>query len=326
MFMFIYQLQEAIGNLIDPPVVEVTEHLKIATVELPMITVCPTKQFNDSIWIQFGYGSYKEFLRGVAINSDTKLRANKTFWDIVDEALVYSPGTDMDLNLEKTKGNWTKVFYPKYGFCWNLANYTYSDEIKIISHNLIEKAGNLVVYLTDKHLNTVFDINIASQRGPLMLIEKGMKNTYYVEIEKLSYLEPKNITCKNYETMEYAKCVDKEIQNVTKAAMYACNPPWLSTTNSCTTMDWLDKMNTSLGFMEMQKEIKARHAAGIQFLFLARQLQEMENVKAKRACPLPCTVIQSEIRPGSSEVSTGSTIRLLFDDIVSYSHNVINYK
>ena len=49
-------------------------------------------------------------------------------------------------------------------------------------------------------------------------MEKGKKSTYYVEIKKVSYLEPKNITCKNYDTMEYAKCVGKEIQNITKEA------------------------------------------------------------------------------------------------------------
>ena len=324
--MFIYQLQEAITNLIDPPVVEVTEHLKINTVELPMITVCPTNQFNDSVWTQFGYENYVELLRGVALVDGRKLSKNKTFWNIIDEALVYSPENDMDLKLENTRGNWTKVFYPKYGFCWNLEDYTYSNEIKITSKTLIETTGKLVVLLTDKHLNTLFDINLASQRGPLMLIEKGQKKTYYVEVEMQSYLEPKNITCKDYEIMEYAKCVDVGIQNVSKTAMLKCNPPWMSPTNNCTTMDWSKPLNTSLGFMKMKKEIFARTKAGIKFVLDCIRLTEMENVEAKRACPLPCTVIQSKIRAGSSEDSSLSTIRLLFDDIVSYSHNVINYK
>ena len=51
----------------------------------------------------------------------------------------------------------------------------------------------------------------------------------------------------------------------------------------------------------------------------------MENLDAKRACPHPCTVIQSTIRPGSSEATNETRIRLLFDDLVVYSHIIVNY-
>ena len=42
--MFLYQFNFAINKLMDPPIVETTDTLKVNRIEPPMMTVCPVNQ------------------------------------------------------------------------------------------------------------------------------------------------------------------------------------------------------------------------------------------------------------------------------------------
>ena len=244
--MFFYQLEKAASKLVDPPIADVTEHLKIEDIELPMITICPTQQFNITVLHNYGYDSYKSFLKGFkTAKLESSTDKNVSFWQIVDKALVYEMD-DVDVKVENSNGTWTKSFFIKYGYCWDVINYDFSREIKITTKKLIEKTGDILVFLTDKHLKTRFDINLVSQRGPAMQIQKDKETNYYIEAEKLSYYNPNNVTCQDYDVMEYATCVDDRIQNYT-TPLFKCNPPWISLINNCPNMDWqLARPNMSL--------------------------------------------------------------------------------
>ena len=322
--MFCYQLSYAVSKLIDPPVVDVEEDLKINDFELPMITVCPTQQFNLSVLENYGYRSYDYFIKGSTINHKA---GNKTFWDIVNESLIYSLEHDVDIKYEEDSV-WIKTFLPKYGFCWNLVNYTYSKEIIVKTETLIQKTGPMVVLLTDKDLRTDYDLHLASQRGENIEIKINNSGNYYIEVEKLSYYDPTNETaCKSFAAMEYAKCVDNDVlDSRIKRLNYTCNPPWLKIGKMCNDMTWKKKPQlTGYQLLVAGMADILTNEEGVTYRLSLDHLIEMENIDAKRACPTPCTVLLSKIRQGTSKSTPDSEIRLVFDDYVSYRHKVINY-
>ena len=62
--MFCYQLNIATENLINPPTVDSTYERIISDNDIPLITVCPTNQFNESVSIN-EYYSVENFLAGL---------------------------------------------------------------------------------------------------------------------------------------------------------------------------------------------------------------------------------------------------------------------
>ena len=48
--MFLYQLNFAINKLMDPPIVETTDTLKLNRIEPPMMTVCPVNQESQDVF------------------------------------------------------------------------------------------------------------------------------------------------------------------------------------------------------------------------------------------------------------------------------------
>ncbi len=304
-------MEQAVVRLIKPPVVELTEHLKIENHELPLITVCPKDQFDLSVLKKYGYNSYEAFLHG----HYSSTVGNKSFWEIVDEALVYSIENDVDIRLHKTNGTWIRSFYPKHGYCWEMMDYSFSRHLKISSKILSNKTRTMIVYVSEKDLKTKFDIHLPSSKGEHISLEQDKTITYFIEIVKVSYFDPSNSSsCKDYGFMEYAKCVDDNIQNIASQFEYECNPPWLTSTNNCPNMTWYKKSRVPTLQNTFFKD------------YLFRPMIEMENLKEKRACPTPCTVLQSKVRQGATKDSTEAEIRLLFEDFVLYSHNVINYR
>ena len=322
------------AKLVNPPVVEVSEHLKMADHQLPMITLCPTKQFNDSVLLGYGYQSYEFFIKGIVLDHKA---GNKTFQDIVDEAFVYSIEKDVDLTLEGTNGTWRKQFYPKYGYCWNLENFNYSNEIRIKTSKLIKKTGPMAVFLTDRDLRTYFDLHLASQKGDLMEVEMNKTSNFYAEFSKLSFFNPRNESaCRNYELLEYAECVDNDKLVAKLNGTYQCSPPWLTSRNSCQDMNWRLRPDVKskpaketrglFGSTSVWNNVKSVIWNAIKIRLILTPYIEMENTDAKRSCLIPCTVLVSKIRPGSSKDNPdGTEIRLLLDDYVAFSYNTINY-
>ena len=71
-------------------------------------------------------------------------------------------------------GTWSKRFYPQYGYCWEITNYTISNEIQIVTRNIQENDKNvLLVFLTDKRMKKNFDIHLPSQSGVAIKMQKG---------------------------------------------------------------------------------------------------------------------------------------------------------
>ena len=68
--MFLWQARIAVIQLMDPPVVDLTERLSIVDIEPLLITICPLEQRNYTELDQYGYG-HEVFLLLGEDNSET---------------------------------------------------------------------------------------------------------------------------------------------------------------------------------------------------------------------------------------------------------------
>ena len=64
LIMFVVQFRIAMMNLLHPPEVDSTTNMNINDVELPLITVCPTRQENLTNLSFYGYTSRLAILKG----------------------------------------------------------------------------------------------------------------------------------------------------------------------------------------------------------------------------------------------------------------------
>ena len=61
--MFCIQFRIAIINLLDPPSVDTTEERSISEIDLPIVTICPTNQTNETRLKELGYPSMKNLYK-----------------------------------------------------------------------------------------------------------------------------------------------------------------------------------------------------------------------------------------------------------------------
>ena len=136
--MFIWQASVAVGNLMDQPVVDLTERLSIADIDNLLISICPLEQWNATKLQQYGYNSEQSLLAGV--NSlDISVIAlgaqyNLTFAKLVgrvskfnlNEPDIRSLHNNIEENVE-----YEIRFYPMHGYCYDLVNITTHGELEI---------------------------------------------------------------------------------------------------------------------------------------------------------------------------------------------------
>ena len=133
--MFCYQVQIAVNNLRNPPVVDSTETLNISDVDPPLITVCPLNQFNKTKMKEFGYGNLNSVLIGYSYKNKQigwGAQYNLTFEEFIDKMLIVHRDLYL-ISLKNTnmKPRYEKRFYPNYGWCIDVSNYTITEEIKL---------------------------------------------------------------------------------------------------------------------------------------------------------------------------------------------------
>ena len=134
--MFFYQAQIAVNNLTEPPIVDSTETLYIADVDPPLITVCPLNQFNMTKIKEFGYGNLESVLIGYSHKNKQigwGAQYNWTFEEFIDNMLiVHKDVLVITLANRNMKPRYERRFYPKYGWCIDVCNYTITEEIKLM--------------------------------------------------------------------------------------------------------------------------------------------------------------------------------------------------
>ena len=322
--MFIWQTSVAVGKLMNPPVVDSTVRLTMADIEPPLVTICHLEQWNNTKLQQYGYGDVIDLLQDFSYRSDAPTlvgwgaKHNLTFEELVDKVTDFHPrDIHPDVNVAKDDDEILEFtyelhFYPKYGYCFDISNFTAIGRIKIwISvYNITAYA-----FITDRKLRTRNNVFLESHFGSRIVMQEGFQE-YIVKTELVSTFDPKNPDdCKEYKNDDYEKCIDDELQKVWKPYIN-CNPPWLSPKDQCASV-----MNITKNFTDSFKNKTMETVRG---MYLSK------TYPAKEKCIKACTVAQSNVFYGKQEVVNEkfkhrAALILHFADQVVYTTRTLAY-
>ncbi len=320
--MFMYQMIESIGKLVDPPVLLMQKQVKLNEIEPPMITVCPLNQTDEEKLQSYGFKSYHDFLMG---NIKATFPTNFSFGEIFEKSLVYIPDKEFSIQVDVNDqavykmSNFEKRFYPKYGYCWNLISYNIKPEMKVYITSS-SKIRTALIFITENLLNTRPALYLPSHTGGVIEIKSNEDKTYFIELEQHSVYNPrKPYECKHYSDDELEKCVDVAFENFTDP-VFVCQPPWLTIRKQCADMNWRKKAFKTLGdrlnFLILYET----------FTMFLNRIIEMESSYIHKKCPVPCAVIRSKVSPGFTKASSlPQGTWLVFKDIVLITENIISY-
>ena len=204
--MFFYQAKIAVEKLIDPPVIDSTEILNIEDIQPPLITICPLNQWNETKLKKIGYYNKQDFLSGTYDYDHIHgliswaPKPNMTYEKQIRDLLKFTKeNPDIFFNKKKTS-KYEKRFYPKYGWCYDIENFTVVGSIDLqINQNL-----DAEVFLTDKNLRTRNLVEIYTHWGPSVLMKNNLKRIYLITVELLSNFDlRKPNECVEYKDEEY---------------------------------------------------------------------------------------------------------------------------
>ena len=316
-FMFCYQAKVAINKLQNPNVLDITEKLDITDIQQPLITICPQDQLDSNNMEKFGYETEYQLLIGYYGTQGSLgwgAQHNLTFEELRKQ--MYKLDLEKISLTQETQQVYKKVyseirFYPKFGWCFDISNYTISGEVHF--ELTMPNDTELEVFLTDKNMRTMSTIHKPSHWGSNIVISSGWTEEYVVKVEQLTSFDPLSPnSCKEYADGEFERCVDEELQKVWKP-LINCNPPWLSLQNQCAAL----QKGANTTFEELVKEPYET----------ALKILNMDNYAAKRRCMKPCTFTRSNILSNGyyEDEYNGAALKITFDDLVIKHTKVINY-
>ena len=323
--MFCYQAKIAISKLQNPTVMDVTEKLDITDIQQPLITICPKDQFDYS-------GKVLRFPLLMGFDkADGSLgwgvRQNMTFEQLKKQIYAFDFDT-ISIRQETQQGfkeaDYEIRFYPKFGWCFDISNYTISEEVHLDLKTLSKpdlqlgwKRGSKLtseVFLTDTNLRTMSTVHTLCHWGSDIVISRGWTTKFVVKVEQLSSFDPLSPgSCREYSHGMFERCVDKELQKVWKPHI-KCNPPWVSPQDQCT---GLQKASNAT-FQELMKE---PHDTTVEIL-------DMKTYAAKGRCTKSCTLTRSTILSNGKERKTFSPsafLKIKFDNFVIKHTKVLGY-
>ena len=323
--MFIWQASVAVGNLMDQPVVDLTERLSIADIDNLLISICPLDQWNATKLQQYGYNSEQSLLAGV--NSlDISVIAwgaqyNLTFAELVGRVSKFNLNEpdirSLHNNIEE-KVEYEIRFYPMHGYCYDLVNITTHGELRIDTK--YPQYQEAAVYITDKKLRTKNTVFAESHKGSKIILQNGWEQEFVVKVEQLSNFDPRNPDdCKEYDHDAYEKCIDVELQKIWKP-LFNCNPPWVSSKDQCDDVIDITQINMNSDKKHEQK--------GMETLMGIFHMTTYPTYPAKESCTKPCTVTQPTIFYGKErkiEYNIASSLVLNFGDQVVYTTKKLAY-
>ena len=227
--MFCYQLIIATNNLIDPPTVDSTYEREIAQVDLPIITICPTRQTNDTRLSEFKYmhGLGSLLYGSIKCNETTACTSwgahlNLTFDELLREIFDLEKVNSVLIYAKEIEDS--LVFIPRYGLCKEILNFDMNQQI-IMEFNKPDMAR---VLITDRNYRSYFMPDITSHRGSKTFMKPNQTLYINVKIQVQSH-------CKNDEKplkeIEFRKCIEKKI--LSDFEQLECIPPWLNGKNQC---------------------------------------------------------------------------------------------
>ena len=342
--MFCYQAHIAISKLMNPSVVDSTDMLNIADTQLPLITVCARNQWNKTSLLNKGYYNIIEFLGGFSGLDENELvfawgaQHNISYDDLLKVVLninsinsyeVQEAEEDKDVGGIPIVYDYENRFYPKFGLCADILNYTlnengdalfdvivnmknqfYDTDIDLYRNNFTAE-----VFLTDKQLRTKTSVHLQSHWGSNIIIENGWEYQYVIQVEQLSNFNPrKEEDCRNYVKQEYAKNVEENLQDLLKP-LIDCIPPWVSESDQCT------------GVINATKEVVSKYWENTVAYYTFDSVSKMVDYPALERCIKPCMVTRSNVLLNVKEKYSliSSKLRLKFDNLVVHRTKILAY-
>ena len=279
--MFIWQSKTAIEKLQEQPVVDKTEYKNIDNITKPIITICPQEQFDQDLIEEYGYGKndFGPFgiLKGAQLREPSSYSwqgwKNVTFDEMVHVLLKYDPE---DVQVIKDENDFmNKKYYPRYGYCWQILNYTTKVNIFVLWPKKI--IGNVQISITDRNVTSFNSFDRSTDMEYTILLDKEGIYEYRVSVELASNFDPRDPeACRKYTNDDFAECKEKENEKLVEP-FFGCNPPWLSRNNHCTGNFTLDE----------NKSWDYHFAIGNLYENLEK------NVYSDAGCKKPCNVARS---------------------------------
>ena len=245
--MFIYQINYSVTKLLNPPLADVSQIIPVTNLDpLPMITICPFNQINESKVKEIGYRKTSYFLKGVKeVDGEQQISwgsdLNKTFDAVLESVLYASAGNSLTLHVKQYKDgfifddkyndNLMKKFYiGTWGYCWQLEEYDITSSLEFY----FTPNKDFIIYVTDRNMKTHFGVQTNSLVGQRILTNSANRMWFEIGIHKSSHYEPNNPdSCIDYRNNMFENCVDEKVESGLQLD-FDCNVPWLSAKNHCT--------------------------------------------------------------------------------------------
>ena len=262
--MFCIQCETAITNLISPPTVDSTTIKNIEDVELPVITLCPVNQTNQTALDELNYSNEQDLLSGNTIKTSWGNLHNLTHGELLNKTFNFASAdrimvfdSDGDHYIEKI------VYMPKYGFCKEISNYSTANELFVMPSFSYQ---DIRVFITDKNFRSYISPDFSSHKGSPIIVRKGQTHMYDVDLEVISSCQ---VVKEKVDKDDFKKCVDEEIQALIGKPL-GCVPPWMSPHNQCNgTYDrnfvdkfipkfWKAYINPPMSLRKLEIETKCR--------------------------------------------------------------------
>ena len=277
LIMFVVQFRIAMMNLLHPPEVDSTTNMNINDVELPLITVCPTRQENLTNLSFYGYTSRLAILKGSTTYNKTSWGQyhNLSFDVLLENIYDKEIAKEISVYNNNKKFSGEILFIPRYGFCKIISDYSAQHKLFIQPP---KRHQRMRLFLTDRNFKSFFSPDYSSHKGDAVLIYHGDQFTYDVDLHVSSSckVSTKQVVMSKDDFME---CVDNEIHN-TIGKLINCVPPWMSAKNHCTeTYDLAFPENVIPDFYE--KYVVPVH--------------ELEKIEMEKNCRKYCSTLTSAL-------------------------------
>ena len=163
--MFCHQLNTANKNLMSPGTVESSYERDVTVDDLPLVTICPTNQTNDTRLVELGYFGQLELMLMGQFKCDpvwcTSWGAHKnlTFDELKTQVFNLDKVRELDIVGGKFKNS--SEFLPGYGLCKETALFDNTQKFTLVNNNPDEAR----VWITDRHYRSYFMPSVESHIG-----------------------------------------------------------------------------------------------------------------------------------------------------------------
>ena len=305
--MLCYQSQKAVVLILAPPMMITSKQVDISEVPLPLMYLCPMAQYNQTKLEKHHYVTNVDILEG-------KLEGLKqTSWgshvNMTIEELIGNV-TDIDLNafVENVKEEtdpqmqFKPILFPKFGFCFDVQNYTMKKAFTLPGKNLFE--SEITILFTDKETKSYFSIDRSSQEGDKMVQLTNSMYTYFINIEMYEMAD--STQCNPDPDYSFKQCVDDFVKKDVKQRL-GCIPPFLSGNDHCRILNETYKENKNIDYY-INEYVTPYVTSG--------------ETKAEKECKKPCVQQQIKVvqrdethivgRMGSMSVFTFNPVAKIF--------------